>query len=133
MTTVFKNLLFYWLPLFIYCLLIYIQSSYPSFEHPAQVLFLDKFLHLIAYGILGALFFRAYRTLPIGNKYNVLILISILSSSLYGLSDELHQHFVPYRQADVIDALANIFGSIIGVLLYQFLLKKTATDEVKIH
>ena len=132
-TTVFKNLLFYWLPLFIYCLLIYIQSSYPSFEHTSQVLFLDKFLHLTAYAVLGALFFRAYQTLPIGSRHKILILISILSSSIYGLSDELHQYFVPYRQADGLDALANMIGSIIGVLLYQFLFRNHTMDELKIH
>lgn len=87
----------------------------------------------MAYAVLGALFFRAYRTLPIGNKHKILILISMLSSSFYGLSDELHQHFVPYRQADGLDALANILGSIIGVLSYQFLFRKYAKDELKIH
>jgi VanZ family protein len=131
--TAYKNLLFYWLPLFIYCLLIYIQSAYPSFEHSSNVLFLDKFLHLLAYAALGVLFFRAYRTLHMVNKHKILILISILSSSIYGISDELHQYFVPFRQADVMDALANILGSITGVLLYQFLFGKHAIDELKIH
>ena len=91
---------------------------------------MDKFLHFIAYAILGVLFFRAYRTLGIGKKYKLLILISILSSSLYGISDELHQHFVPQRQADVIDALANILGSITGVLLYPFLGGQQVSQEL---
>jgi VanZ family protein len=125
-----KPFFYYWLPLFIYCLLIFVQSSFPSFEHTSKVLFMDKFLHFMAYAILGALFFRAYRTLRIGKKYKLLILISILSSSLYGISDELHQHFVPQRQADVIDALANILGSITGVLLYPFLGGQQASEEL---
>ena len=87
----------------------------------------------MAYAALGVLFFRAYRTLRIVNKRKLLILISILSSSIYGISDELHQYFVPYRQADVMDALANILGSSAGVLLYHFLFGKHAIDELKIH
>jgi VanZ family protein len=87
----------------------------------------------MAYAALGVLFFRAYRTLRIGNKHKILILISILSSSVYGISDELHQYFVPFRQADVVDALANTLGSCIGVLLYHFLFGKPSIDGLKIH
>jgi len=79
---------------------------------------MDKFLHFVVYGILGILFFRAYSTLRIKNNINILIIISILSSGLYGISDELHQYFVPYREAELMDALANLLGSIGGVTVY---------------
>ena len=48
------------------------------------------------------------------------MILSITLSSLYGISDEIHQHYVPYRDADVMDALADIIGSIFGVYIYNF-------------
>ncbi len=118
MARVFKYLLHYWFPVFSYCLLIFLQSSYPSPEIVPAVPHMDKFLHFMAYGILGILFFRAYSTLRIKNNVNLLIISSILSSSLYGISDELHQYFVPCREAELMDALANLLGSIGGVTVY---------------
>ena len=114
-----KNFLIYWLPLIIYCLFIFLQSSRPSPEHIPDFRFLDKFLHVGAYGLLGILFYRAYETLPLKARKNLLILFSIGSATLYGISDEIHQYFVPDRDADILDAVANTIGSISGVYLYH--------------
>ena len=117
----FKNFLAYWLPIIIYCLLIFLQSSFPSPEELPPVTHLDKFLHFIAFACLGALFFRALRTLKIQNNVKLIMTLSILLSSLYGISDEIHQHFVPYRDADIFDALFDVLGSVFGVFVYRFL------------
>jgi VanZ family protein len=82
--------------------------------------FFDKILHFAAYSLLGILFFRVYATLPLKNRKNLLILISIASAILYGISDEIHQYFVPFRQADTLDVIANSFGSICGVCFFYF-------------
>ena len=55
-----------------------------------------------------------------------MITLSILCSSLYGISDELHQHFVPFRNADLMDALADIIGSVWGVYVYKLFIIKSA-------
>ena len=115
-----RNLLLCWLPLIIYCLAIYIQSGQPGPEKLPDVRFLDKFLHFVAYGFLGVLFYRAYETLPLKKKKNLLIFISIVSATLYGISDEIHQYFVPARHADLMDVIANTIGSICGVYFYHF-------------
>ena len=115
----FKNFLIYWLPILIYCLLIFAQSSYPSPESVPDWPYLDKLLHIAAYAFMGALFFRAFRTLRIKNQLKLVMILSILFASLYGISDELHQYFVPFRNADLMDVLADILGSIFGVYVYQ--------------
>ena len=115
-----KNFLLYWLPIFIYCLLIYIQSSHPSPEDIPSIPYVDKILHFTAYAFLGALFLRAMKTLRIKDNLRLVMILSITLSSLYGISDEIHQHYVPYRDADVMDALADIIGSIFGVYIYNF-------------
>ena len=84
----------------------------------------DKLLHFIVFACLGALFFRAFRTLRIKNNLKLILTLSILLSSLYGISDEVHQHFVPYRNADVFDALLDILGSVFGVFVYRSIVVK---------
>jgi VanZ family protein len=114
-----RNLLICWLPLIIYGLIIYIQSDHPSPEEIPSWTFLDKILHFGAYGLMGILFFRAYETLPLRNNKSVLILISIGSATLYGISDEIHQYFVPFREAEIMDVIANTMGSACGVYFYH--------------
>ena len=119
-----KKFLFYWLPVFIYCLLIFMQSSYPSPESVPDWPYIDKLLHIAVYALLGALFLRAFKTLRIRQNLKLVMILSILLSSLYGISDEIHQHFVPFRNADFMDALADMFGSVGGVYVYQLLSSK---------
>ena len=115
----FHKLFYYWSPVFVYCLLIFIQSSFPSPEQIPDWSYFDKFLHLVCYALLGALFFRAFNTSRIKENLNLLVMLSIFCSSLYGISDELHQYFVPYRCADIMDVLADILGSVCGVYAYK--------------
>jgi VanZ family protein len=119
MSTRTKHLISRWLPLIIYCLIIFIQSSQPAYEHLPEFKYSDKFLHFSAYAVLGILFFRAFQTLGIKTNIRLLILLSIVSASLYGISDEIHQYFVPFRNADLLDVLANTLGAVCGVYLYH--------------
>jgi VanZ family protein len=107
--------------------LIFIQSSYPSIKRAPELPYFDKVLHCIAYALLGALFFRAFKTTRIKNKVNLLWVLSVLLSSLYGIGDEIHQYFVPYRSADLMDVLADILGAVMGVYFYQTFSGKIST------
>ena len=118
------KILSYWFPVFIYCLMIFMQSSYPSPESVPDWPYIDKLLHIAVYALLGALFLRAFKTLRIQHNLKLVMILSILLSSLYGISDEIHQHFVPFRNADFMDALADIIGSVGGVYVYQLLSSK---------
>ena len=122
MPTKSKCFVLYWLPLILYCLLIYIQSAHPSPKQIPSFPFVDKVLHFAAYGIMGILFYRAYQTLRIKNNIQLLMLLSAVSASLYGISDEIHQSFVPFREAEVADVVADIIGAFSGVWLYRLLM-----------
>ncbi|MEW6673216.1 MAG: VanZ family protein [Thermodesulfobacteriota bacterium] len=110
----YKNFFYYWFPVIIYCALIFIQSSRPVPAGIPDWPYIDKLLHAGAYALLGALFFRAYRTMRLGARLFTATVLSILSAGLYGISDELHQSFVPFRSADIQDALADFIGSAAG-------------------
>jgi len=116
-----KRFVLYWLPLILYCLFIYIQSDHPSPEQILTFPYVDKVLHVTAYGIMGILFYRAYQTLRLKDNIKMLMFLSVVSASLYGISDEIHQFFVPFRQAEVADAIADMIGAFSGVCLYQLL------------
>ena len=109
----------YWFPIIIYCVLIFIQSSYPAIKSAPEWPYFDKVLHCIAYALLGALFLRAFKTSRLKNNIKLMLILSILCSSLYGISDEIHQYFVPYRDADLMDVLADMLGGILGVYIYH--------------
>ncbi len=121
----------YWFPLIIYCILIFLQSSFPSIESIPELPYTDKLLHFFAYAVLGALFLRAYKTLQIRNNLKLLIILSVLSSSLYGISDEIHQYFVPSRSFEYVDILADVLGSLFGVFIYQFIMEKLIDNRFK--
>jgi VanZ family protein len=82
---------------------------------------------MLGYALLGALFCRAYGSLRLGGKFWRVALLSVLSAGVYGISDEIHQYFVPGRSADVMDVAADFIGAALGVLLYMcFIIKRTA-------
>ena len=128
----YKNIILYWLPVLIYCVLIFLQSAYPFPEDVPDIPYFDKFLHFAAYALLGALFLRAYRTLWIKDNTHLLIILAILSSSIYGASDEIHQYYVPFRDADLMDVFSDMLGSLFGVWIYYLFMDKYHPQMLKI-
>lgn len=115
----------YRLPVISLCLLIFWQSSYPGILSEPLFPHEDKVLHFIAYAILSLLCARDLKNeKPFWSPLKIRI-IAILFASAYGLSDEIHQAFVPSRDASVYDFLADCAGSIVGCLFYlDFLSRK---------
>jgi VanZ family protein len=81
----------------------------------------------VAYALLGVLFLRAFKTSRIKNNVKLMVILSVVLSSLYGVSDEIHQYFVPFREADLLDVLADTLGGILGVYIYQAIAGRTST------
>ncbi len=77
----------------------------------------DKGGHLIGYVILSVLLLRALSGGRIAGVTWRTALLAILGSTLYGLSDEFHQSFVPGRSPDAFDVMADAAGGCIGAAL----------------
>lgn len=111
-----------WLPVFLYAALIFIISSLSEigFMVPVFVLHFDPetfTMHLLEYIPFGFLLGRAvYRTE--GLKKFQKIYFPTLLGVFYGLTDEIHQYYVPGRTASPYDALADSIGVLIGVGLF---------------
>jgi VanZ family protein len=107
----------YWGPVCGYAGLIFYLSAqaHPEEHMPFVTHFSDKVLHAVEYAVLGALCYRALR----GSGHDVwklqAIPAAILLASLYGVSDEVHQAFVPFRDSNWLDWLADTVGAVIGV------------------
>jgi VanZ family protein len=105
----------YWLPVAALCAVIFIQSAYPP---PGQIPawpHVDKLLHLCVYGLLGVLICRALSTIgPLNANNWRLLACAVVMTTLYGLSDEWHQSFVPGRNASAADLLADFVGALAG-------------------
>jgi VanZ family protein len=99
----------YWIVSCVIMGLIFLISSFPPPEDlPLPVFPLaDKLYHMLEYGLLASFIYLA-REKSRARMYP--ILIPFLIAFLYGISDEIHQYFVPGRQADVFDALADGAG-----------------------
>lgn len=128
---IFKTF-FYRLPPIVLCCFIFWQSSYPGMVSEPLFPYDDKVMHLSAYGLLGFLAARALK--KENSKWSVLriSLMAIVFSCTFGLSDEIHQAFVPERTASAWDFLADCAGAAAGSLLYmKFLSLKILTVHHK--
>jgi VanZ family protein len=97
-------------------LIFYLSSQpHPEEQLPSFVgLFSDKFLHVIEYGVLGGLFWRGFYWGFDASWRSWAIPLAILCTSLYGISDEVHQSFVPFRESSWLDWVADTVGAGIG-------------------
>jgi VanZ family protein len=102
------------LPLF-YMTAIWVMSSMPAdavVVLPIWDSIVKDSLHLVEFGILYTLLFLAALTFHgVSPKLNLVI---ILVSSLYGVIDEFHQYFVPYRSSTVIDVVKDVIGVLVA-------------------
>ncbi len=81
---------------------------------PPDVLLQDKLLHAIEYSALGALLVPALQLA--GRSPGAALVLAAGLASLYGASDEIHQSFVPGRNADVLDWVADTLGGALGAV-----------------
>jgi VanZ family protein len=97
-------------------LIFYLSSlSQPEVYVPSLLMPLgDKTLHGLEYGLLGILTFRAFRFAGGYWSASHALLLAIAASGGYGLTDEIHQAFVPLREADVWDLVIDVVAASIA-------------------
>lgn len=75
----------------------------------------DKLVHFALFGLMATLVARieaVARTRPLG-MYAAIVIVSV-----FGVTDELHQHFTPGRSMDVWDWVADTLGAVVATVLY---------------
>jgi VanZ family protein len=114
-----------WAPVVLYAGMIFYLSaqSHPDEQLPSFLLkdVSDKVLHAVEYAVLGGLCYRAFRWGASGQVASHPLLFAVVTASLYGVTDEAHQFFVPFRESSWQDWVADTAGAAIGALSWRFL------------
>lgn len=114
-------LIYCWLPLIAWMGLIFWFSSRPRpFDLPDPWLqtLVAKLGHVIGYAGLSLLWWRALAASRVEPQRRKLALAFLLSL-LYGVSDEVHQAFVPGRIGNPADVLVDAAGAGLGLWLLR--------------
>jgi len=92
---------------------IFALSHSPTLPKGPEIPGLDKIMHAGVYAILAWLLFRALAAGRGPIRIQAWPLAVVLAF-LYGVSDEVHQAFIPGRSCDTFDALADLFGGVLA-------------------
>jgi len=99
------------LPVALYGALIVFLSAQSDLSGAPKIW--DKAAHFGEYAILGFLVARAVRRIkgwPPGRS----AVAAVILATAFAATDEVHQYFVPGRDADALDLFADFLGSIAG-------------------
>lgn len=100
------------------------MSSLTKIDFPQpEVPFWDKWIHFVEYAVLGFFLMRNLTTETVQKLKENAFLITFLFGTFYGASDEIHQYFVPGRQSDFMDFVADTFGILLGIGVWKGFVK----------
>lgn len=111
-----KKLASLWLPPFFWAILIFTLSSFQvgsSSEFYWKDFIIKKTAHVIEYGILSTLFYRAMFNSSISKEKAMWY--AVLVALFYGITDEFHQSFTPGRGPKFTDVLIDTTGATIFI------------------
>jgi VanZ family protein len=116
-----------WLPAVLWAGVIFGLSSIPGTQlPPVDLPQADKLAHLLVYSVLGALVLRGVRrrgpapgvaAVDDGRRWGDFA-VAIAMTTLYGISDEIHQHWTPNRTPDWHDVVADLIGAGLGTVAF---------------
>lgn len=114
--------IFKWFAVLLYAALIFFISSLsqPNLPDLPKIFMLDKVFHFTEYALLGFLLYRALSG-RFPSKKTILAAFGIAAT--YGLTDEIHQHFVAMRKTEFMDFVADSMGGGTGAFM-GFLIQK---------
>jgi VanZ family protein len=125
-----KLFVFKYMALF-YALLIFVASAIPHIPTPWGFKWGDKVVHFFEYGVFSLLLFLAFFNSGKEFLKKNVFFFSILIGMVYGLSDEIHQKFVPGRSCDIFDFLADGLGILLVQAAIWFYLKRKDVGRIK--
>ena len=107
----FKVLAVFWMAT------IFWLSSIPDLTSPSLFSAQDKLAHVLVFGVLGFLFSRSFRPRDEDLPFTRVLLVTLLVA-VYGGFDEVHQLFVPGREASLGDLAADTVGGFIAGIFF---------------
>jgi VanZ family protein len=117
--------LYFWLPVVVWMLVIFTFSSKPTGVASTidwQDFFIKKFAHVLVFGFLSVLLYRAQRSYGANRK--TAIVTSILVAAFYGLTDEYHQSFIGGRTPRLRDVGFDTIGATLSLFTLWYTSRK---------
>ncbi len=108
--------------------LIYYLSDQPGRDLPLLFPMQDKLMHLLVFGVLGFLALGTRKPAASGYRVRDYWKVALLVA-LFGVLDEWHQTFVPGRNADVFDVLADAAGGLLGAGALFLVVRKALSHK----
>lgn len=108
----------YPLPVVVWAMAIFAASSLPMTQPPPGPPWIDKLVHFTEYFILGLLLVRLFLATQSLGLRRAALGLGFGIGALYGLTDELHQLWVPLRVFEPADLCADAVGSLAGSLAW---------------
>ena len=107
--------LFLWTPVAVYMAALFYASSLTSIPGPVDAWFSDTVLHASAYAGLACVSLRALARGRWAGVTMGTLAGAWLIATLYGVTDEAHQMFVPGRTAELRDLFNDGLGALAAV------------------
>lgn len=85
---------------------------------------IDKLGHMVIYGILAGTILFAFSENQKCTRPRSVMVFTVLFCTLYGITDEFHQSFIPGRFVSVYDVIADATGAIVACALWYRLQKR---------
>jgi VanZ family protein len=97
--------------------LIFWLSSRPELPVPMLFWGQDKLGHALVFGILAFLYARSFRPREENPSFARVLLITLMVAA-YGMFDEVHQMFIPGRDASIADLAADTAGGFFSAVIF---------------
>lgn len=120
-----------WLPAALYMLLIWWLSSRALNISTDSFPFRDKGAHVVEYGVLGMLVAHALAGTYPSRSRAALWWWATGLTVLFGMTDEIHQAFVPGRSSDILDVAADAVGAVAGASVRLWLIRPNGVTQHK--
>lgn len=104
------------LPALLYMAVIFWMSSRPAPESLKvwPILWQVKLVHIVEYGVLALLWAFGLTRAGLSSWHRAAV-AAVLITFLWGISDEIHQNFVPGRTAKLADALTDLLAAVLAI------------------
>ena len=114
-----KHFFWFWLPPIGYMMAIFLVSSLSNPQIGGETP--DYVLHAMEYFLLALLLIRLLLSGPVRQSgiekvmaWHQACLLGMAVAMLYGISDEIHQYFIPGRHSSLSDVMADFFGAVMA-------------------
>lgn len=114
----------YYFPVLLWAGVIFYLSGIPNLAISEGIVdsIMRSGAHVVEFAVLQLLFYRAFLHTPFFSKRSQieLLLVAVILTISYAISDEWHQYFVPTRQASLFDIVLDSVGAFSGALIIAY-------------